>query len=343
MTDKQWNDLKAVVNGELLDPLPVGFIIDSPWLPNWYGVNILEYFESPEIWLRANLMAIETFPDVMFLPGFWSEYGMCTEPSAFGAKSIFWKNEFPFAEKTISETADIDKIKVPNPETDGLLPFMLNRLVKAQPAIESGGHKIRFSISRGPLNIASFLMGATELMTTMMMEPDKVHQLLRIITDFLKSWHALQRQAIPTIDGILMLDDMVGFVGEEEFMEFGYPYLKELYDVPSSIKFFHNDADCSMSIKYYPELGINLYNPGTHMSLNDMKEATGNKMTILGTIPPRDVLAAASPEDVEKAVEEMISTANDKKYFIPSCGGGMPPGVKTENIHAFISAVKKKG
>jgi len=25
----------------------------------------------------------------MFLPGFWSEYGMCTEPSAFGARCSF--------------------------------------------------------------------------------------------------------------------------------------------------------------------------------------------------------------------------------------------------------------
>lgn len=48
---------------------------------------------------------------------------MCTEPSAFGAKCIFGKNKFPFAEKTINSTEDIDTINVPNPETDGLLPF----------------------------------------------------------------------------------------------------------------------------------------------------------------------------------------------------------------------------
>jgi uroporphyrinogen decarboxylase len=55
-----------------------------------------------------------------------------------------------------------------------LLPFTLNRLVKAQTTIEKAGHKIRFSVSRGPLNVASFLMGTTELMTAMLTEPEIV-------------------------------------------------------------------------------------------------------------------------------------------------------------------------
>lgn len=342
MTDKQWNDLVKIANGEKLDKLTPGFIIDSPWLPNWAGMTILDYFTSDELWLKANLKAIETFPDVIFLPGFWSEYGMCTEPSAFGAKCVFWKDEFPFADKIINSSEDIENLKAPDPETDGMLPFMLNRLLKCQPAIEAAGHKIRFSVSRGPMNIASFLMGTTELMTMMMMEPDAVHKLMRIITDFLKKWHKIQWETFPSIEGTMMLDDIVGFVGEGEFMEFGFNYIKEIYDdTPAKVKFFHNDADCQMSIKHYPALGINLYNPGLDMSLPDMLEATENKTTILGNIPPRDVLAAGTPEDVKKAVKEMLASTNNYGRLMPSCGGGMPPKVKTENIQAFIEALNE--
>jgi uroporphyrinogen-III decarboxylase len=340
MTDKQWEELKDIIGGAKKSPLPVGFIIDSPWLPNWYGISILDYYSNDGLWLEANLKAMETFPDIMFLPGFWSEYGMCTEPSAFGAKCVFWKNEFPFAEKAILASDDTHRLTVPNPETDGLLPFMLNRLVLSQPRIEDAGHKIRFSVSRGPLNIASFLMGTTELLTAMMMEPETVHKMMRVITDFLKKWHQLQRNAIGTIDGIMMLDDIVGFLGEAEFLEFGLPYLKELYDVPMSIKFFHNDADCAISIKYYPEIGINLYNPGTDLTVNQMKAETDQRLTILGNIPPRDVLAAGTPEDVFKAVSALISGLDDRKRIVVSSGGGMPPGVTTENIKAFVDAVK---
>lgn len=341
MTDKQWNELLGIIKGENKGTLPAGFIIDCPWLPKWYGISILDYFTNDDLWLKANLKAMETFPEVMFLPGFWSEYGMCTEPSAFGAKTVFWKNEFPFADKIIKTPEDIDEIEVPNPETDGLLPFMLNRLRIAKPAIEAAGHKIRFSVSRGPLNIASFLMGTTELMTTMMMDPDRVHKLLRTITDFLKKWHKIQRDEIDTIDGIMMLDDIVGFVGEDEFLEFGYPYLKELYDVDVNVKFFHNDADCTSSVKFYPEIGINLYNPGLDMTINELHEATNFKTVILGSLPPRDVLAACSPDEVYKQTKEMLCSVVNKKMLMPSCGGGMPPNVSSENIFAFVKALNE--
>jgi len=337
MTDTQWNSLVSTINGETQTKIPAGFIVDCPWLPNWYGISLLDYFSNDELWLKANFAAIETFPEVMFLPGFWSEYGMCTEPSAFGAKCIFWKNEFPFAEKLIKQSEDIDCLTTPNPETDGLLPFMLNRLLKTQPAIESAGHKIRFSVSRGPLNIASFLMGATELMMAIVMEPDRIHHLMRIITDFLKRWHDLQRQTFPSIDGILMLDDIVGFISEDDFLTFGFPYIKEIYDESSAkVKFFHNDADFRVSVKHYPDMGVNLYNPGVQMGINEIKEVTNNRLTVLGSIPPRDVLAAGTPEQVKQATSAMLNELKDKSRLILSCAGGMPPGVTTENIRAMM-------
>jgi len=343
MTDKQWNRLIEVINGKVQDDLPAGFIIDSPWLPNWYGISILDYFSNDALWLKANLAAIETFPEVIFFPGFWSEYGMCTEPSAFGAKCIFWKNEFPFANKTIHKPEDIDELVLPNPETDGLLPFMLNRLIKAQAAIEAAGHRIRFSVSRGPLNIASFLMGTTELMMAIIMEPDRVRRLLRIITDFLLRWHEIQRQTFPSIDGIMMLDDIVGFISEEDFLTFGFPYIKEIFDsAPSKVKLFHNDANFVVSVKHYPDMGVQIFNPGVQMDINGIKEATGNRLTVLGSIPPRDVLAAGTPEQVKQATATMLNELNDYSRFILSCAGGMPPGVSTENIRALLQTRNKR-
>ena len=339
MTDQHWNLLKKVISGETIDKLPIGFIIDCPWLPNWYGINIVDYFSNDELWLKSNLKAINDFPDVMFLPGFWSEFGMCTEPSAFGARCTFPTNEFPHAHKVINSVEDIENLPQPNVSTDGLLPFMLNRLKINRPKIEDAGHKIRFSVSRGPLNIASYLMGSTEFLTTMMMYPDQAHLLIRKITDYLKEWHSLQREAIPTIDGILMLDDIIGFMGEPEFLEFGLPYFKELYSSDVSIKFLHNDAPCRVSTPYLPEMGVNFYNMGFDVKLNELKELTQNKVTMLGNLPPRDVLASGTAQDVKEETSKLIKSLNDRSHIVMSCGGGMPPNVSSENIQAFIDAV----
>ena len=340
MTDPQWQALLKTIKGETQHPLPVGFIIDCPWLPNWYGVRILDYFTNDALWLEANLKALRTFPDAMFLPGFWSEYGMCTEPSAFGARSSFPANEFPHAHKIIRTTADIDDLIVPDPRVDGMAPFVLNRLKLAQPHIEAAGHKIRFAVARGPLNIASYLMGTTEFLTTMMMEPEKAELLLRKITDYLKAWLTLQRETFPTIDGIFMLDDIIGFMGEDEFRTFGLPLFKELYDQDVSVRFLHNDAPCKTCAPMLPEMGVNLFNMGFEVTLNELKELTQNKVTLVGNLPPRDVLAKTNPSGVAKETTALLDAMPDKSRVIFSCGGGMPPGVSTENVNAFIDAVR---
>ncbi|MBN1699307.1 MAG: hypothetical protein JW881_17435 [Spirochaetales bacterium] len=340
MTDNQWNDLIDIVNGKRIEPLPVGFIIDCPWLPNWAGMTILDYFTSDEKWLEANLRAVRTFPDIMFLPGFWSEYGMCSEPSAFGSRSTFPADQFPHAHKCIFSIDDISNLAKPEAGVDGLTPFLLNRLKLNQEKIEEEGHRIRFSVSRGHLNIASYLMGTTELMTGMLTTPEEIHRLLRIITDFLLDWHDVQRETFPSIDGVMILDDMIGFVGEDEFAEFGLPYLKELYNKEVSIKFFHNDADCRVSLPYLPEIGINLFNMGFDIPLNELKAATKNKVTMLGNIPPRDVLARGSNEDVKKAARGLHDVLDDPSRVIFSCGGGMPPDVSTEKINIFTESIR---
>lgn len=341
MTDQHWELLVRTIKGEASDPLPIGFIIDSPWLPNWYGIKIIDYFSSDELWMKANLKAINDFPEVMFLPGFWSEYGMCTEPSAFGARGTFPPDEFPFAHKVINTADDIDNLPEPDPRTDGLLPFMLNRLKLAQPKIEAAGHKIRFAVARGPLNVASYLMGSTEFLTMMMMQPEKAELLMKKITAYLKSWLDLQMETFPSIDGIFLLDDIIGFMGANEFRTFGLPYFKELFDANVTVKFLHNDAPCKVSAPFLPEMGVNLFNMGFDVTLNELKDLTQGKVTLMGNLPPRDVLASATPEEVGNATRELVGSLKDKSRVIISCGGGMPPGVRTQNIRSFIDAVKK--
>ncbi|MFH0990247.1 MAG: uroporphyrinogen decarboxylase family protein [bacterium] len=339
MTDHQWESLRKIINGEVFHPLPTGFVIDCPWLPNWYGIQILDYFSNDELWLKANLKALNDFPDVLFLPGFWSEFGMCTEPSAFGARCSFPPNEFPHAYKILNSTDDIASLPVPNPKIDGLLPFVLNRLKIAQPKIEEAGHKIRFAVARGPLNIASYLMGSTEFMMALMMEPQKIEVLMKKITVYLKDWLNLQMETFPSIDGIFLLDDIIGFIGETEFCTFGLPYFKELYNTTVSVKFLHNDAPCKVSAPYLPEMGVNLFNMGFDITLNELKQLTHNSVTLLGNIPPRDVLANGTPAEITTATIELMNSQQNQSRVILSCGGGMPPGVSTENIKAFLHAV----
>jgi uroporphyrinogen decarboxylase len=301
----------------------------------------MDYFSSERMWFEANLKAVRRFPDVMFLPGFWAEFGMCTEPSAFGSKCRWSENALPFAEKIIRDIQQIHSLKKPDPKTDGLLPFVLNRLKHYQDQIKKEEHDIKFAVSRGPLNIATFLMGSTEFLTAIRTNPEDTHRLLDTVTDFVIDWLDLQTKTFPSIDGVFILDDIVGFLGEDDFRRTALPYLMRIFQsLDVAVKFFHNDAAGLICAPFLPQIGVNLFNFSSDHSLAKMKELTNNSITLLGNIPPRDVLAEGTPGQIQSSVKAALDSVADKSHLIISAGGGMPPGVSTENIEAVLSAVK---
>jgi uroporphyrinogen-III decarboxylase len=342
MRNSSWNDLIALIEGKQLNYQPVGFIIDSPWIPDWYGISKIDFYSSDDLWLKSNLKAMNTFPEVWFMPGFWSEYGMCTEPSAFGSRMIFLENNLPYAERIITDISEIDRLPQPNVRTDGLLPFMISRLRNNEKAINRADHQVRFAVARGPLNIASFLMGTTEFMMALALNPDGSHKLLKKISDFICDWLSWQKECFPSIDGILILDDIMGFVGKTEFNEFVIPYFKRIFETTGArVRFLHNDAEGLITAKFLKEMGVNMFNFSFQHSLGVIRELSGQEVVLVGNIPPRDVLAAGTPEEVNRAVKKAFNEIKDHNRTIWSAGGGMPPDVTDMNILAFIDAVKE--
>jgi len=339
MTDDQWNTLLRVLDGERIEPLPVGLIVDCPWLPGWAGTSILEYLTDDKVWLEANLRACERFPEVMFVPGFWAEYGMCTEPAAFGCRCVWPEDDFPFARKMLFDYDEIARLKKPDCRSEGMGPFALKRLAHCRPAIEGAGHRVRFATSRGPWNIATYLLGHSECLIGVKTNPDEIHRLLSIVTDFIVEWLQLQAEQFPSIDGMLVLDDLIGFLGEDDFREFALPYMKRIGEsLDVHVKALHNDCHGLITARHFGEMGFNLFNFSFEHSLAEIRAAAGEEVVLLGNIPPRDVLARGTAEDVRKAVADSLVGLDDHRRVILSCGGGTPPGVSDENIEALVEA-----
>jgi len=339
MTDPQWNELIRVLDGERLDTLPVGLIVDCPWLPGWAGMSVLDYLTDDRRWLDANLRAIDRFPEAWFLPGFWAEYGMCTEPSAFGGKCIWPENDFPFAQKTLDDYTDIAKLKKPNCRTDGMCPFAVKRLQHCREQIEDRGHRIRFATARGPMNIATYLLGHTETLIGVRTNPDEIHRLMDIVTDFVVDWLQYQAATFDSIDGLLVLDDLIGFLGEDDFQQFAVPYFTRIAGcLDVKVKSLHNDCHGLITGRHLEPMGFNLFNFSFEHSLQEMRHAAGESVTLLGNIPPRDVLAQGTPDDVRRSVAEALDGIEDRRRIILSCGGGTPPNVPTENIEALLAS-----
>jgi len=185
-------------------------------------------------------------------------------------------------------------------------------------------------------------MGTTEFMMALAMDPDGSHKLLKKITDFICDWVAWQKECFPSIDGVLILDDIIGFVGEVEFEEFVLPYFKRIFESANvKVRFLHNDAEGLITARYLNKMGVNMFNFSFYHSMGEIRELAGPEVVLLGNIPPRDVLAAGTPEQVDAAVAKAFGEIKNHDRIVWSVGGGMPPEVHNVNIEAFINAVKK--
>ncbi len=83
-----------------------------------------------------------------------------------------------------------------------------------------------------------------------------------------------------------------------------------------------------------------MLNFGIDTDINEMRNLCGPSIVLVGNIPPRDVLANGTPDEVRVSVRSQLNVIEDTSRIIMSCGGGMPPGVSTDNLEAFIDEVK---
>jgi uroporphyrinogen decarboxylase len=247
-------------------------------------ISTLQYYCSDELWFEANKKAIEMFPEAISCPVLVGVRHVFRTVGLW-RKQIWNQYNLPHAERVIHQIDDIPNLKKPNPKTDGMLPFILQRLITMQPRIQEMGHEIKFAVARGPLNIASFLMGTTEFMMALMMNPDEAHQLLKVITDFTVDWLRLQKETFPTIEGILLLDDIVGFIGETDV-----PGCRSLPETSigafeTKVRFFHNDAQGLISPPFLKEIGVNLFNFSFEHSINEIARLAGPGIVCSVTCP----------------------------------------------------------
>ena len=321
---------------------PVALIVDSPWIPGFVGISEMEYFTEPEKWLTANLRIADRFPDVIFVPGFWVEYGMATEPSAFGCKVSWWESGPPSVSPILTDISQARDLKIPHPENDGLMPFVLHLQKRAQQRIELLGYSIRIVAARGPLALATHLRGVTEFLMDIVLEPEESHKLLDLCTETVIRWLQAQADNLPDVEGILVLDDIPGLLSPTDYEAFAHPYLKRIFDAfPGALKIYHNDADVQPFAEKLAEAGFDILNFGHGFDMADAFRRIGDKVTLMGNVAPLDLLARGNPEDVKSKAEYCIKATGGR--LILSAGGGVSSGTPAKNVEALLDAARGDG
>jgi len=340
---EQWETFKAAAKGEYLDRVPLAMVVDSPWIPGFLGMSHLDFYLDMEAWYQANISIIERFPQVIFFPSWWVEYGMAVEASALGARVRFWPDQMPSQEPMLFHKEDLDKLRSVDCQTDGLMPLVLRRYERCVPRIVESGYTVPVVAARGPLCIASHLRGVTELMMDLMDDPHWTRTLLDQTTHTVIQWLKAQAEAVgDTVEGIFVLDDIVGFLSKEQYLQFAHPYLKRICDAfPKDwVKVYHNDANVDPFLEDLARLDFDVLNWGKQLDAASVKERTGQGLVLMGNVDPLDVATRGTPQQVEKACMEVLE-ASEGEGLILSVGGGTCPGMPGENLLAMVRALEK--
>ena len=199
--------------------------------------------------------------------------------------------------------------------------------------MEKIGHRIRFATTHGPITIASYLLGHTELLIGMKTEPAAIQKLLTLVTEFVVDWVECQKAAFPTIEGVMVLEDLMGFLGEGDFAEFAQPYMTAIFEtLEVPIRMLHNDAFGLITAGHLAEMGVNLFNFSFEHPVDKIRELAGSEITLMGNVPPRDVLSLGTCDDVRRSVTEIVRAVDCRQRLLVSGGGFVPPGTTAEKI-----------
>jgi len=324
------------------DQVPVALIADSPWLPGYAGIDTLEYFLFPDRWLEIQLSLRERFPDAVWIPDFWVEYGMAAEPSAFGARVHFRLDSPPSIEPIVTSLNHWADAPIPDVKEAGFMPLILRHYQNVEARLQAEGLGVKVVAARGPLVTAGWIMGITDLMMGVVMSPDKVAKFLDKTTTMIIRWLHAQLDVITEPEGIMLLDDIVGMVSLKHYEQFAEPYLHRIFDeFEGLIRIYHNDTPCEHLYPALTNAHFDVFNFTHKADIAKVKELMGHRLALMGNVDPLNIGVRGTAEEVEQAAITCLDKAAPGGGLILSVGGGISPGMPAENVDAILRAARE--
>lgn len=265
---------------------------------------------------------------------------------AMGSKVVYPPNGMAYvAEPALQNIQDIAKVRPADPRKNGHLPLKLKALSNLQMAL---GREVNVGSSiPGPLSTAADVAGTRTFLTAMLKYPEKVHELLEIVTETnIRIIDILCDMGV----GVSMADPVSSnsLISAKSYREFSFPYQKKCVDRVREKSgkgvTIHVCGKSKVIWKHLVETGMTGFSLDNVEDLEEVKQAIGNKVRLIGNVPPVDIVKYGTYEDVVKESRVCIQKAYDNpRGFVLNTGCQIPIGTPIENIQALMDTVRSYG
>lgn len=268
-----------------------------------------------------------------------------SQAEAMGAHIHYPEDETAYWEApAINSPEEIDRLRPADPHKDGNLPALLEAM---KITIQEVGSEVPVNGAlTGPLTVASFLLGAETLLPLFLTNKKVAHRLLEIATEacLLYAEAILETGCVPSLTDAMCSCTVIS---PRLFREYGKPYLTRI------VEYIHSRGKavtlhiCGKTAPIWSDMadtGADCLSIDNATSIAEAKAKVGDRVRLMGNIPPSEIMLLGTPELVRQEVRERIRLAGDSpKGLIVASGCSLPVETPFANIDAMLDAVREYG
>lgn len=321
--------IAELIEGKRRKAMP---ILTSPGI-DLIGAVPLDVFRSGKLQFEAIRALNAKLPMAAAL----TMMDLSVEAEAFGCPIQFSEHENPTVSAAIvQDKGDIEKLGIPEvgaARTD-------ETLTAARLCAEKITDRPTLGGMIGPFSLAGRLLDMSKMMLMTAMEPDTVHALLEKVTEFLLVYAMAFKKT--GCHGIVMAEPAAGLISAGMCRQFSADYIKRIVDAVKDESFAFVLHNCGKTEKMVDEMlstGASALHVGNAVDMRKILERTPKSIPAMGNLDPVNVFRMGTPENVSKAVKELLEAVKDFPNFVLSSGCDIPPGTKMDNIEAFFNAL----
>ena len=329
----------AEFNFERPDRVPV-FLNNAAATSRAIGVKVGQMLVNADIFSDALCTSFEKYQ----YDGIRINADVAVETEAMGAKAVY-QEDGPCAIKDhpVKTEADFDKLRVPDPYTDGRMPIMLKTTSLTRK--RAGDDVYIASSCMGPMNIASQMLGVDNLMVMCIDDPDFLNRILDFTTQITINYGKALYEAGATC--ITMGEAVCSekAIGPNFYREFAAPHHKIVIDEFNSlgIKYhtFHICGPVKNILLDIADTGVASLDIDAPVDIAESRKMLGNRLCMLGNVAPSELLKS-SPERITELAKKVLEN-KEGLGIVLGAGCNMAPDTPEANIRAMVQAAKDFG
>ena len=305
--------------------------------------SFMDLCENPDLACEVTLQPLERYDlDAAIL---FSD--ILTIPDAMGLGLYFETGEGPKFKKVIASEADVDALGVPDPEQELRYVTDAVRVIRR----ELDGRVPLIGFSGSPWTLATYMVegGSSKdfgKVKGMMYEnPIALHKLLDKLADSVILY--LNAQIAAGAQAVQIFDTWGGALTPQTYQEFSLRYMEKI------VSSLTREADGRQVpvvlftkgggqwLEVIAETGCDATGLDWTINIAEARKRVGDKVALQGNMDP--CVLYASPEVIEKNVEQILADYGTGTGHIFNLGHGIHQHINPDNVKVLVDAVHKYG